>query len=86
MASFSLEFKPSVEKDFRSIPKEAASRVWVKIEALASNPLPPGSVKLSGSDALHRIRIGDYRVVYAVDNGARQVLIHYVRHRREAYR
>lgn len=86
MASFRLDFKPSVAKDFRSIPKEMASRIWAKIEALALNPLPPGSVKLSGSESLHRIRVGDYRVVYAVDSNIRQVLIHYVRHRRDAYR
>lgn len=86
MALFRLEFKPSVEKDFRSIPKGTASRIWVKIEALASDPLPTGTIKLSGSGSLHRIRVGDYRVVYAVNIDAREVLIHYVRHRREAYR
>ena len=86
MALYRVAFKPSVEKDFRSIPKEAASRVWAKLEALASEPLPPGSMKLSASQSLHRIRVGDYRVVYSVDIGAREVLIHYVRHRREVYR
>ena len=86
MASFKLDFKPSVEKDFRSIPRGMASRVWAKIEALASDPLPTGSIKLSGSESLHRIRVGDYRIVYSLDIDAREVLIHYVRHRREAYR
>lgn len=86
MALFRLDFKPSVEKDFRSLPKQATSRVWAKIEALASDPMPRGSVKLSGSECLHRIRVGNYRVVYSVDVDARQVLVHYVRHRREAYR
>jgi len=86
MASFRLDFKPSVEKDFRSISKGMALRVWAKIEALASDPLPPGSIKLSGSESLHRIRVGDYRVVYSVDVESREILAHYVRHRGEAYR
>jgi len=60
--------------------------VWAKIEALAADPVPSGSVKLVGSEALYRIRVGDYRVVYSVDREARKVIIQYVRHRREVYR
>ena len=86
MASYSIAFKPSVEKDFRSMPKAVASRVWSALEALAEEPLPRGAVKLTGSEGLHRIRVGDYRVIYGIDHEARQVLIHHVRHRREVYR
>src|SRR5437870_8906715 len=42
--------------------------------------------KLSGAERLYKIRVGDYRIVYEVDTAALQVTIHYVRHRREAYR
>lgn len=44
MALFSIELKPSVQKDFRSLPKEMATRLWYAIEALASEPLPKGTI------------------------------------------
>lgn len=86
MASYKLSVKPSVEKDFRSLSKESVARVWSKIAALANNPLPKNTVKLSGSEHLYRVRVGDYRVIYSVDNQAHEVIVQHVRHRREAYR
>ncbi len=86
MTLYSIEFKPSVEKDFGGMAKASARRIWDRIETLAEEPLPRGVAKLSGAENLYRIRIGNYRVIYGVDHAARKVLIHYVRHRREAYR
>ncbi len=63
-----------------------ARRIIWRIEALASNPRPPGCVKLRGADDLWRIRVGDYRVIYSIDDGARIVDISAVRHRSDAYR
>ena len=59
--------------------------MWAKIEALADDPTPGHSVKLAGAEALYRIRVGDYRVIYGVDHPSKQVIIHYVRHRKDAY-
>ena len=86
MASHSLLVKPSVEKDLRSLPKSVIKRVWAKIDALADDPTPGHSVKLAAAESLHRIRVGDYRVIYGVDHPSKQVIIHYVRHRKDAYR
>ena len=86
MATYKVVFKPSVEKDLRPLPKPYLSRIWQKIQDLATNPLPYNSTKLTGAENLHRIRVGDYRVVYGIDHESHQVLIHYVRHRREVYR
>jgi mRNA interferase RelE/StbE len=86
MESFEIRFQPSVEKDFRSLPKEVVSRVIARISALRNNPFPPGAIKLSGSAGHYRIRVGDYRIVYDVDTGARILTIHYVRHRKVVYR
>jgi mRNA interferase RelE/StbE len=86
MASYSVLLKPSVEKDLRALPKSTVKRLWTRIESLAVDPLPTASIKLGGAEALHRIRVGDYRVVYTVDHQASQVIIHYVRHRKDAYR
>jgi mRNA interferase RelE/StbE len=86
MASYSLLLKPSVEKDLRPLPSSVVQRVLRKIEALPSEPNPPQSVKLTGAEHLFRIRVGDYRVIYGIDHEAKVVTVHYVRHRKEAYR
>ncbi len=84
--SYNVAFKPSVEKDLRPLLKSVVTRVIAQIEQLKTEPLPRQARKRSGADRLDRLRVGDYRIVYEVDQEARQVLTHYVRHRREAYR
>ena len=86
MDSYKVVFKPSVEKDLKSLSKTVVSRVVKRIEDLRREPLPPRAVKLSGAQRLYRIRGGDYRVVYEVDAKVGEITIHYVRHRREVYR
>ena len=86
MASYSILFKPSVEKDFRRLSKESVPRLTQKIEDLKVDPFPHQSEKLSGAERLYRIRVGDYRVIYEVDTHLKQITIQYVRHRREVYR
>lgn len=86
MASFNIIFKPSVEKDFRRLPKKIASNVMVRIERLKDEPFPHGVTNLEGSERLYRVRVGNYRVVYEVNTDAKQIIIHYVRHRSEVYR
>jgi len=53
---------------------------------LADNPRPYGCRKLTGSDRDWRIRVGDYRIVYEIDDQVREVRVMRIRHRREAYR
>ncbi len=86
MASYKVVFKPSVEKDLRSLPRSIVGHVFKQIEALQAEPFPRQSIKLAGAEHLYRIRVGDYRVIYGVDQDLKQVIIHYVRHRREVYR
>ncbi len=86
MASFKVILKPSVEKDLRALPQSVVARVWRKIEGLQSEPLPRGSLKLEGSEELHRVRVGDYRIIYGFDARLAEVVVHYVRHRRDCYR
>jgi mRNA interferase RelE/StbE len=86
VASYSLAFKPSVEKDFLSIPKDILSRIVDRIDQLKNDPFPVQSRKLQSAERLYRLRVGDYRVVYEVDIPASVITIHYVRHRRDVYR
>ena len=86
MASYSINLKPSVEKDLRHLSKRFVARVMERIETLKADPFPRQAIKLSGTERFYRIRVSDYRIVYEVDTQAEQVTIHYVRHRREVYR
>lgn len=86
MADYRVSLKASVDKDLSNLPKELVPRVWQRIEALKQQPFPRQALKLEGSEGLYRLRVGDYRIIYGVDSGAKNVVIHYVRHRREVYR
>ena len=70
----------------RGLPAEVRERVARRIEALADDPRPPGSRRLKGPlGHLRRLRVGDYRVGYEVDDRAAQVIIRAVGHRRDFY-
>jgi mRNA interferase RelE/StbE len=86
MASYRINLKRSVEKDLRRLPGAQLPRVLSAIDQLSSDPHPRGATKLSGAETLYRVRVGDYRLIYEVDTETREVTIHYLRHRREAYR
>lgn len=86
MAAYKIVFKPSVKKDLHSLPKSVIARTLEHIEDLKDNPIPRHAIKLAGAEQLYRIRIGDYRVIYGVDKEAKQITVHYVRHRRDVYR
>jgi mRNA interferase RelE/StbE len=86
MAAYTLDFKASVEKDLRKVPKDRLPVILEKIEELAEVPLPSDSKKLSGAEHLYRVRVGDYRIIYEVVHKTKTVTIFYVRNRRSAYR
>ena len=86
MEPYEVTFKPSVEKDLRRLPGCVVARVMERMEALGAAPLGRGAIELSGGKHRYRVRVGDYRIVYGVDSAGRQVVVHYVRHRRDVYR
>jgi mRNA interferase RelE/StbE len=86
VARYAIQVKPAFEKDFDALPKDVQRRVTAKIDTLASNPRPSGVEKLAGAEALYRVRIGDYRIVYEIRDAVLIVLLVRVRHRREVYR
>lgn len=86
MNSFQVRFADNVEKDFRKIPKKDVRKIEARIEALATDPNPPGSVKLVGRRDLHRIRVGNYRVIYQIQDEVLIILIVEVGHRKDIYR
>ncbi|MET0984860.1 MAG: type II toxin-antitoxin system RelE/ParE family toxin [Steroidobacteraceae bacterium] len=85
MASYELVFKKSVAKDLRAIPQQDVRRILQKVRALAGDPRPPGSEKLSGLER-YRIRQGIYRIVYEIEDTRLVVLVVKVAHRKDVYR
>jgi mRNA interferase RelE/StbE len=82
---YSLRIKRSAQKELRRIPKADLRRIVQKIDSLATDPRPTGYEKLFGEN-VYRIRQGDYRILYTVDDDERVVEIIKVGHRREVYR
>lgn len=74
------------ERDLRQLPPKEFHRIIREMNALAKDPRPPGSHKIAGSKRDWRIRVGNYRVVYEIDEKAKAVRVMRVRHRREVYR
>jgi mRNA interferase RelE/StbE len=85
VASYRLLIKPSATKELEALPLKDRRRVIRRVRALAEDPRPPGSEKLTGLE-LHRVRQGDYRVLYDVAAAARTVTIIKIGNRRDVYR
>jgi mRNA interferase RelE/StbE len=86
MAKYAVTFARSARRELESLPTQASDRILARIEALANVPRPPGCRKLSAARNLWRLRVGDYRVIYSVDDDHRAVDIVAVRDRKDAYR
>lgn len=83
---YKIFFSKPAQKQLSSIPKAALKKVAQKIEKLSSNPLPPGHEKMAGMDNCYRIRQGDYRIIYTIQDKELIVLVLKIGHRREVYR
>ncbi len=82
---YQLLIKQSAEKELERLNTRLRERILARLLLLEHNPRPSGSIKLQAGKG-YRLRIGDYRVLYEIDDTARVVTIFAVRHRREAYR
>jgi mRNA interferase RelE/StbE len=82
---YQVVIKPSAAKELDNLPLTIAARIAAKIESLARIPRPHGVKKLEGEPTRWRIRVSDWRVIFAIDDGRRVVDIIYIRHRSKAY-
>ncbi|MGH9432553.1 MAG: type II toxin-antitoxin system RelE family toxin [Terriglobia bacterium] len=85
MSNYSVEVKPPARKELEALPDNVLARVIRKIDSLGDAPRPAGCKKLKGYEDHWRIRIGDWRVVYVIDDETKLVSITRVAHRREVY-
>jgi mRNA interferase RelE/StbE len=83
---YSVFVRPGAIRDLKGLSPENHARVEKAIARLQMNPRPAGAKKLVGYEDEWRVRIGNYRILYRVDDGSHQVTIARVAHRREAYR
>jgi mRNA interferase RelE/StbE len=84
--SYAILIVKAVQKQINNLPSEVRTRVAEKIKQLESEPRPTGAIKLKGSEREYRIRIGDYRVRYEIDDASQTLRLLQCKHRREIYK
>jgi mRNA interferase RelE/StbE len=85
VSRYAVEVKPAARKELQALPDRVLARVVTRIESLGDIPRPAGCKKLKGYKDLWRVRAGDWRVVYTVDDTRKLVSITRIAHRREVY-
>jgi len=85
VVKYSLEIKPSAQKELDALGDRLFTRIDRKIMAVADNPRPAGCKKLKGYKDQWRIRVGDWRVVYIISDATKVVSVTRIAHRREVY-
>lgn len=83
---YQLQIKRAAERDLRRLPRSTFKRLNRQILALRDDPRPPGVKKLTGRLEGWRVRVGQYRVLYQIDDETKTITIARVRHRRDVYR
>jgi mRNA interferase RelE/StbE len=84
--TYQVNFTSSATRQLRKIPHVIQQHIWQKLEALAEEPRPFGIVKIVGESATYRVRVGDYRIVYEIQDDVLCILVIKVGHRREIYK
>jgi mRNA interferase RelE/StbE len=85
VAAYRVEVATRARRDLERLAPALVERLGLALMTLADDPRPRSSQKLAGIDA-YRVRVGDYRAIYEIDDRARVVIVSRIRHRREVYR
>jgi mRNA interferase RelE/StbE len=84
--TFRIKFTKSAAKALEAIPRKDQKKVARKIESLAANLPSPARTKMKGNNPFHRVRVGDYRIIYEIQNEILLILILKIGHRKDVYR
>ena len=84
MSRYRIELRPAALRSLRKIDPQVRRRIQGAIALLADDPRPPNARKLKGRDAF-RVRVGDYRVIYTVEDGVLLIVVVALGHRRDIY-
>ena len=85
MSSYFVEVKPSARKELEALADKMLARVLKKMNSLGNAPRPAGCKKLKGYQDQWRVRVGDWRVVYIIDDAAKLIGVTRIAHRRDVY-
>ena len=83
--TYTLKFRPSIEKNLIKLPKKELIRIKKRIDALAENLLDPATTKMKGNNKFHKIRAGDYRIIYEIHDDTLVILVAKIGHRKDNY-
>ena len=86
MSKYLITFARSARKELQTLDGKLVNRIFPKIENLSIEPRPAGCRKLAGNKHLWRLRVGDYRIVYSIDDDKNLVDIIAVHDRKDAYK
>jgi mRNA interferase RelE/StbE len=84
--AYRIVLRRSAARELADLNQPIQGRLKRAIDALSSDPRPPGAKLLSGPDRIWRLRVGDYRILYRIDDDVVRVLVIRIRHRSDAYR
>jgi mRNA interferase RelE/StbE len=84
--AYRVEVKPAARRQLSKLPRDVQERLRSRIDALAISPRPLGATKLEGPENLYRIREGDYRIIYQIEDQVLLVLVVKIGHRKDVYR
>ena len=82
----SVEFRPAVLKSMKRLPKKDLLRIKKKIDSLAKNLPDPNETKMSGNNSFHKVRSGDYRIIYEIHDDFLVILVVKIGHRKDIYK
>ena len=83
---YEILLERAAERDLKRLPTSDFKRIISEVNKLADSPRPSGCRKITGSKNDWRIRVGDYRVIYEIDNNARHIKVMRIKQREDAYR
>ena len=83
---YSVEFKKSAAKTLRKLPQSVQKRIIDKLSEIENSPPPSVETKLNGNIPFHRIRVGDYRIIYEIQNDILVILVVKIGHRKDIYK
>ena len=81
-----IKFRPAVEKDIRHLPQKELIRIKRKIESLAENLPDCSTTKMKGNNNFHKVRVGDYRIVYEIHDDVLVILVVKIGNRKDIYK
>ena len=84
--TYAIEVLPAAERDLRKVHPQMRARIRGAVLKLAADPRPPGARALKDRPGYLRVRVGDYRIIYTIEDDVLRVLVVRIGHRRDVYR